>query len=172
MHVHHFTEAPDLLGLTPAFLGSLRSFLVVGDPLCATTHTDLWLRARPRTDGLSPLGNHGKSSCGEKRVGIPIDFAGKRTLPFRCSTMHRCLAQLLRSSCWEQQQIWCHWLDLLELWRNLPYLQKPFFFSCVFFFPTRKYGFPVKFPEKQSNKTAKQQVGHGMALSNSFSTRG
>ena len=108
MHVHHFTEAPDLLGLTPAFLGSLRSFLVVGDPLCATTHTDLWLRARPRTDGLSPLGNHGKSSCGEKRVGIPIDFAGKRTLPFRCSTMHRCLAQLLRSSCWEQQQIWCH----------------------------------------------------------------
>lgn len=23
-----------------------RSFLVVGDPLCATTHTDLWLRAR------------------------------------------------------------------------------------------------------------------------------
>lgn len=22
------------------------SFLVVGDPLCATTHTDLWLRAR------------------------------------------------------------------------------------------------------------------------------
>ena len=24
----------------------LRSFLVVGDPLCATTHTDLWLRAR------------------------------------------------------------------------------------------------------------------------------
>jgi hypothetical protein len=47
-----------------------------------------------------------------------------------------------------------------------------FFFPCVFFFPTRKYGFPVKFPEKQSNKTAKQQVGHGMALSNSFSTRG
>lgn len=50
--------------------------------------------------------------------------------------------------------------------------RSPFFFSCVFFFPTRKYGFPVKFPEKQSNKTAKQQVGHGMALSNSFSTRG
>merc|ERR1712061_217543 len=24
------------------------SFLVVGDPLCATTHTDLWLRARER----------------------------------------------------------------------------------------------------------------------------
>jgi len=46
------------------------------------------------------------------------------------------------------------------------------FFPCVFFFPTRKYGFPVKFPEKQSNKTAKQQVGHGMALTNSFSTRG
>ena len=79
----------------------------------------------------------------------------------------------LRSSCWKQQ-IWCHWLDLLELWRNLPYLQKPFF-PCVFFFPTTKYGFPVKFPEKQSNKTyktAKQQVGHGMALTNSFSTRG
>ena len=27
-------------------LFSTRSFLVVGDPLCATTHTDLWLRAR------------------------------------------------------------------------------------------------------------------------------
>lgn len=78
----------------------------------------------------------------------------------------------LRSSCWKQQ-IWCHWLDLLEWWRNLPYLQKPFFSGCFLFFLTmKKYGFPVKFPEKQSNKTAKQQVGHGMALTNSFSTRG
>ena len=49
------------------------------------------------------------------RLGVPIDFAGKRTLPFRCSTMLRCLAQLqvfgqkmLREV--EKQHLLCHWI--------------------------------------------------------------
>ncbi|CAK9017692.1 Diphthine methyl ester synthase (Diphthamide biosynthesis methyltransferase) [Durusdinium trenchii] len=44
------------------------SFLVVGDPLCATTHTDLWLRARQKDIAVQVLHNasvmNAVASCG------------------------------------------------------------------------------------------------------------
>ena len=61
-----------------ADLAQLRCFLVVGDPLCATTHTDLWLRARP---GMASCGKRSDSRLRAVRGGSVTFQYGSSTTP-------------------------------------------------------------------------------------------
>ena len=73
-------EAEDLI-LDPAKDGKV-AFLVVGDPVCATTHTDLWLRARQRNIEVQVI--HNASIMGAAgATGLQLyNFGQTVSLPF------------------------------------------------------------------------------------------
>ncbi|KAL7580054.1 hypothetical protein ACA910_005039 [Epithemia clementina (nom. ined.)] len=75
-------EAEDLI-LTPALHQKKVAFLVVGDPVCATTHADLWLRARQLHIPVHVIHNASIMGAAGGVTGLQLyNFGHTVSLPF------------------------------------------------------------------------------------------